>query len=75
MIRHVIELRLLDRGDGACKHLIEEADGVHSCSIYENRPSQCRVDESVPPVLQLAEWQSRNERMCKVLRLAVYGGE
>jgi Fe-S-cluster containining protein len=31
----------LDRGDGVCKYL----DG-NLCSIYENRPLLCRVDES-----------------------------
>ena len=31
----------LDRGDGTCKYL----DG-NICSIYEERPLLCRVDES-----------------------------
>ncbi len=29
----------LDRGDGVCKYLKDNL-----CSIYENRPLQCRVD-------------------------------
>lgn len=31
----------LDRGDGICKHLKNNL-----CSIYENRPLKCRIDES-----------------------------
>lgn len=31
----------LDRGDGVCRHLCGNL-----CSIYENRPLLCRVDES-----------------------------
>lgn len=31
----------LDRGDGICKYLVGNL-----CSIYENRPLICRVDES-----------------------------
>lgn len=42
--RHLNESDLykeLDRGDGVCKYL----DG-NLCSIYENRPLLCRIDES-----------------------------
>ena len=42
--RHLNESDLyieLDRGDGVCKYL----DG-NLCSIYENRPLHCRIDES-----------------------------
>lgn len=31
----------LDRGDGVCKYLVG-----NDCSIYENRPLLCRIDES-----------------------------
>lgn len=31
----------LDRGDGTCKYLVQNL-----CSIYDNRPLLCRVDES-----------------------------
>lgn len=67
------ELAYLDRGDGACRHLLVTDDG-HACAIYEERPGRCRVDESVPPVMQLAEWHRRNRDACHVLRLTVYGG-
>lgn len=30
----------LDRGDGVCKYLSDDL-----CSIYENRPLLCRIDE------------------------------
>ena len=36
------ETRFLDRGDGCCRHYDEP---TQLCSIYENRPSICRVDE------------------------------
>lgn len=64
----------LDRGDGACKHLVPHEDGSHSCAVYEDRPRFCRVDESATPALKLAEWQRRNHEQCERLRLAVYGG-
>ncbi len=32
---------MLDRGDGVCKYLVN-----NQCSIYDNRPILCRVDES-----------------------------
>ena len=36
------ETRFLDRGDGCCRHYDEL---TQLCSVYENRPSICRVDE------------------------------
>jgi uncharacterized protein len=70
----VPELAHLDRGDGACKHLVGTAGEEHSCAIYEDRPRLCRVDESIPSTLTVAEWRRRNETACRVLRLNVYGG-
>lgn len=32
---------MLDRGDGVCKYL-----SGNLCTIYENRPLLCRIDES-----------------------------
>lgn len=34
-------MKELDRGDGVCKFLTED----NKCSIYEDRPFICRVDE------------------------------
>lgn len=70
----VTEIAHLDRGDGACRHLVEGDDGAHACAIYDTRPKACRVDESVPAAMALSEWQRRNAEACKVLRLHVYGG-
>lgn len=36
------ETRFLDRGDGCCRHY---DDSSKQCSIYDDRPSICRVDE------------------------------
>lgn len=69
------ETRELDRGDGACKHLVTEEGGAHACAIYETRPMVCRVDESCPPAMALTEWQRRNADTCKQLHLHVYGTE
>lgn len=44
----------LDRGDGICKYL----DG-NLCSIYENRPLLCRVDECYD--LFFHEYMTREE--------------
>ncbi len=74
LVGAVGSLAHLDRGDGACRHLIPHADGTTSCEVYETRPKECRVDESVPAVMQLAEWHRRNADACAVLRLHVYGG-
>lgn len=63
----------LDRGNGVCKHLTGKPGEEHSCAIYETRPRTCRVDESCPPAMALAEWQKRNTDACSVLRLHIYG--
>ncbi|QUN06911.1 YkgJ family cysteine cluster protein [Shewanella yunxiaonensis] len=36
------ETKVLDRGDGACRHYDDE---TKLCLIYENRPDICRVDK------------------------------
>jgi uncharacterized protein len=73
VIGRVPELAHLDRGDGACEHLVETDEG-HGCQIYESRPLLCRVDETKPAVLSQAEWNRRNTEACGLLRLEVYGG-
>ena len=53
----------LDRGDGTCKYLIGDL-----CSIYENRPLICRVDESYEKffkdVMSLEEYYKLNCEAC-----------
>lgn len=57
----------LDRGDGTCKYLIG-----NDCSIYENRPILCRVDECYELYfknqLEKEEYYRLNKDMCKKLR-------
>ena len=57
----------LDRGDGVCKYL----DGK-LCSIYENRPLKCRVDESYEKifrkVMSLEEYYRLNYESCNILK-------
>lgn len=63
----------MDRGDGACVHLLGAPGDEHACAIYETRPRECRVDEGCPPAMELAEWHRRNTEACGKLRLEVYG--
>lgn len=57
----------LDRGDGVCKYL-EEND----CSIYENRPLLCRVDESYDSMFSLLitreEFYKINKHVCRKMQ-------
>lgn len=57
----------LDRGDGVCKYL-----SGNLCSIYENRPLLCRVDESYDllfsSLMTREEFYKRNEKGCKKLK-------
>jgi uncharacterized protein len=56
-----------DRGDGACEHL--EADNK-MCSIYEDRPLLCKVDELFErmkkhkPNLDQRAWNIYNTKVC-----------
>ena len=57
----------LDSGNGVCKYLIGNL-----CSIYDNRPLLCRIDESYEAffkdVMTLEEYYEENYRMCKMLK-------
>lgn len=57
----------LDRGDGVCKYL----EG-NLCSIYENRPLLCRIDESYDSLfkdkISLDEYYKMNYEVCKKLK-------
>ena len=69
----VPELAAFTRDDGSCMHLRVGSDGLHSCAIYDSRPTVCRVDESCPSVMELDEWHRRNVDACGRLHLEVYG--
>ena len=57
----------LDRGDGVCKYL-----KGNLCSIYENRPLKCRVDDSYEiyfkSVMTREEYDRMNQEACKLLK-------
>lgn len=57
----------LDRGDGVCKYL-----KGNDCSIYENRPVLCRIDESYDRFFSGAmsrkEFYDINKQACKWLQ-------
>ena len=52
----------LDRGDGTCIYLKDDL-----CSIYENRPLICRIDECYEYFKEeytLEEYYAANQKMC-----------
>lgn len=57
----------LDRGDGICKYL----DG-NDCSIYENRPLLCRIDDSYDSMfsslMTREDFYKINKKACKKLQ-------
>ena len=57
----------LDRGDGVCKYLVDNL-----CSIYDNRPLLCRVDESYYAFFKgdysLEEYYNLNYLACKKIQ-------
>lgn len=54
----------LDRGDGVCRYLVGNL-----CSIYDERPVLCRVDECYTLYFQkymsLEEYYRRNKEICR----------
>ena len=57
----------LDRGDGVCKYL----EG-NLCSIYENRPLKCRVDEAYfaffKDEMSIEDYYHLNYEMCNIIK-------
>lgn len=57
----------LDRGDGTCRYLVGNL-----CSIYENRPILCRIDESYDlffkDTLSQDEFYKLNQSFCIKLK-------
>lgn len=58
----------LDRGDGICKFLVDNL-----CSIYEDRPLLCRVDDAYNEYFKnsmtLEEYYKENYKICNILKL------
>lgn len=68
--RHLDRSRLyadLDRGDGICRYLND-----NECSIYNERPLLCRVDESYETffseLYSREEYYRINREACKMLK-------
>jgi Fe-S-cluster containining protein len=60
----------LDRGDGVCKNLVNDT----SCSIYDDRPIFCRIDEAHKlffSMLSLSEYYNLNAKTCYELQVSV----
>ena len=61
--------RELDRGDGTCRYFDE---ATHLCSIYNDRPLLCRVDESYEAffsdTMTREEYEQINYEACKQLK-------
>ena len=57
----------LDRGDGTCKYLVDNL-----CSIYSDRPIECRIDECYDlyfcEEMTKEEYYAANYKMCKELK-------
>ena len=57
----------LDRGDGTCKHLFNNL-----CTIYDERPLKCRVDDSYHQIfkdqMSLDEFYRMNYEACASLK-------
>lgn len=64
----------LDRGDGVCRYLVGNL-----CSIYDDRPLLCRVDESYAKlfkdVMSIEEYYRLNYEMCAKLKEIIHEEE
>ena len=61
-------LSSLDRGDGTCTYFNEEE---HNCSIYESRPTVCKVEEIYPLFshkLSKIEYFNMTIKICNYLK-------
>ncbi len=60
--------RELDRGDGTCIHLVN-----NKCSIYNERPLVCRIDDSYDAyfkvLMTLEEYYRLNYEACALLKM------
>lgn len=57
----------LDRGDGTCRYLLD-----NRCSIYDERPLLCRIDDCYDlyfhKVMERSEYYRLNRAECRILR-------
>jgi len=69
-----VETAFLDRGDGVCRHLDEQQ---HLCTIYDERPLVCRVEDyylkNLSSVVSWEAFVELNVQICDELqRLAKF---
>ncbi|MCL7749213.1 YkgJ family cysteine cluster protein [Halalkalibacter alkaliphilus] len=66
-IQMIEELQEFNRGDGTCKHLVN-----NQCDIYESRPLVCRIDDMYMRFYQHTyskeEFYLANIEVCKELQ-------
>lgn len=67
-IKKISYLSELDRGDGVCRHLVD-----NKCSIYDKRPHLCNIDfmfeQHFKQVMSLDEYYMQNLLVCKELQI------
>ena len=67
-IQHVPQLNEFHSGDGVCRHYING----EGCSIYEQRPMVCRIDEGYQQFFSeqftLTEFYQKNAEVCNQLQ-------
>ena len=66
-IKNIELFKELDRGDGICKYLVGNV-----CSIYDDRPLYCRVDECYElffsTQMSKEEFYNINYESCRILK-------
>jgi Fe-S-cluster containining protein len=68
-VKHIIDqFPHTAREDGSCEKYDRE---TKKCTVYEDRPLLCRVDEMHkhwPEKMSLQEYYKRTEQVCKILQ-------
>lgn len=71
-VSHVPELVQLGwvLPNGVCRHLDTK---TKKCSIYEDRPTVCRIDKVRPPLVNVESWHALNWNVCGYLHKQLFG--
>tara|TARA_R110002167_G_scaffold188380_1_gene389967 strand:- start:25640 stop:25867 length:228 start_codon:yes stop_codon:yes gene_type:complete len=68
-VNESVETAFLDRSDGVCRHLDEQ---THLCTIYEERPLVCRVEDyyqtNLSSVVSWSVFVDLNVEICNELQ-------
>lgn len=55
-----------------CPLLVKNEDGTYSCSVYETRPTICRIDEMAKlKGIDLKDYYAMAEKACEQLRRSI----